>query len=183
MGLEAPDLRDDVIALRLPEERDVDAIVDACQDPEIPRYTRVPSPYRREHAETFLENNRKAWSASDDTTELSFVVTERGADRVLGAIGLKRFPARGAAEVGYWLAADARGNGHISRAVRLVARWALVDLGFARLELFTEPDNAPSQRVAERCGFTREGVLRSYLELKDRRSDVVMFSLLPEDLG
>ena len=183
MGLEVPDLRDDVIALRRPEERDLDAIVAACQDPEIPRYTRVPSPYTREHAETFLENNRKVWTDADDTTELPFVITEQATDRFLGAIGLKRFPARGAAEVGYWLAADARGRGHISRAVRLVSRWALVDLGFARLELFTEPDNAPSQRVAERCGFTREGVLRSYLKLKDRRSDVVMFSLLPEDLG
>jgi ribosomal-protein-alanine N-acetyltransferase len=51
-----------------------------------------------------------------------------------------------------------------------------------RLALFTEPSNRRSQRVAERSGFHREGVLRSYTEIDGRSVDNVAYSLLPSDL-
>jgi len=85
-------------------------------------------------------------------------------------------------EIGYWLAPWARGRGAATRAVALLAPWALRELGLARVALHTTPDNEPSQRVAERAGFTREGVLRSYEERDGRRLDVLLFSLLPADL-
>jgi RimJ/RimL family protein N-acetyltransferase len=67
--------------------------------------------------------------------------------------------------------------------VRLVARWAFDALGVQRLELTTAPDNVASQRVAERVGFTREGVLRGLVATEnDGRRDNVMFSLLADDL-
>jgi len=59
-----------------------------------------------------------------------------------------------------------------------VARWAFGELGIERLNLETTPDNLPSQRVAERAGFTREVVLRAWLPTADGRRDSVMFSLL-----
>ena len=65
----------------------------------------------------------------------------------------------------------------------LVARFAFDELGAGRVQLTTELDNRGSQRVAEKAGFTREGVLRSYLDFKGRRRDAVMFSLLAEDLA
>jgi RimJ/RimL family protein N-acetyltransferase len=85
------------------------------------------------------------------------------------------------AAVGYWLAPHARGRGIATRAVRLLARWALDDLGLARLQITCGPDNLASQRVAERAGFTREGVLRSHYPFKGSRRDTVVFSLLPGD--
>jgi RimJ/RimL family protein N-acetyltransferase len=57
--------------------------------------------------------------------------------------------------------------------------WLLGSLGLARVEIRTHPDNAASQRVAEKAGFTHEGVLRSYEEFKGERIDLVMFSRLP----
>jgi RimJ/RimL family protein N-acetyltransferase len=84
--------------------------------------------------------------------------------------------------VGYWLLADVRGRGLAARAVRLVSRWALRDLALARVALLTETSNGPSQRVAERTGFQREGVLRSYGEIDGRRVDFISFSLLPRDV-
>jgi [ribosomal protein S5]-alanine N-acetyltransferase len=63
-----------------------------------------------------------------------------------------------------------------------VSHWALSQPDVARLELSTSPDNAASQRVAERSGFRREGVLRSYHVVDGRREDAVFFSLLPDDL-
>jgi hypothetical protein len=67
-------------------------------------------------------------------------------------------------------------------ALRLVSRWALSQPGVVRLQLWTAPDNTASQRVAERSGFQREGILRSYHEVDGRREDAVFFSLLPGDL-
>ena len=89
----------------------------------------------------------------------------------------------GKAEIGYWIAREARRRAVGARATRLLARWALTDLGLERLELLANPENEASQRLAKRAGFTREGVLRSYRRRHGRREDLVMFSLLAEDLG
>lgn len=64
-----------------------------------------------------------------------------------------------------------------------MARWAFDWLGVARLELSCGPDNERSQRVARRCGFVLEGVLRSHMPFKGGRRDTMMFSLRPEELG
>jgi RimJ/RimL family protein N-acetyltransferase len=81
------------------------------------------------------------------------------------------------------MAATARGRGVCTRALRLLSRHALDDLGLQRLQLVADPDNVASQRVAEKAGFRREGVLRAHLRHPDGRiRDSVMFSLLPGDL-
>jgi ribosomal-protein-alanine N-acetyltransferase len=85
--------------------------------------------------------------------------------------------------VGYWLLPEARGKGFATRSVQLVSRWALVELGMARLSLTAEPSNTRSRRVAERSGFVKEGLLRSYEEIGGRRVDCDVFSLIPADLG
>ncbi len=101
--------------------------------------------------------------------------------RFLGAIGF-RLPAPAVGEVGYWLAAPARGRGVATRAVRLLCAWAFEELSLARIQLHTLPGNVASERLAERAGFTREGLLRSFAEMKGRRVDINMFSLLPGEL-
>jgi RimJ/RimL family protein N-acetyltransferase len=79
---------------------------------------------------------------------------------------------------------DARGRGVATRAVLLIARWAIRDCGLRRLQLRADIANAASQRVAEKAGFKREGVLRSvrYSERQGRRVDFAVFSLLPDEL-
>jgi RimJ/RimL family protein N-acetyltransferase len=59
--------------------------------------------------------------------------------------------------------------------------WAFEALGLKRIELWTVPGNVASEHVAQRAGFKREGVLRSYAEIRGRRTDAVMHSLLPVD--
>src|SRR5204862_6822759 len=115
---------------------------------------------------------------------LSVAIADADSDAFLGTVALLRFDWPDLrAEIGYWLAAHARGSGVVTRAVELLARWALHDLGLARLALTTDAENAASQAVARRAGFTREGVLRSFEDRDGRRPDVVMFSLLPGDLA
>jgi RimJ/RimL family protein N-acetyltransferase len=82
------------------------------------------------------------------------------------------------AEIGYFVGPEARGDGHATRAVRLLCDWGFEQLGLERIDLLAATGNGPSQRVAERAGFKREAVLRSYLVGKTGRDDVILFSLL-----
>jgi ribosomal-protein-serine acetyltransferase len=100
---------------------------------------------------------------------------------LLGSISLMRIDwdhLRG--EVGYWLAAYARGEGHVTRAVRLICGWGFQKLGLERIELLAATANPASQRVAERSGFQREAVMRSVWVGREGRHDMVCFGLLAE---
>lgn len=170
------ELRDEAIVLRPFTLDDVSAIVAACQDPEILRWIPViPRPYTEEHARSFVSGD----SSADPGHQ--FAITEQG--DVVGSIGMRVNEVNGNGHIGYWCAREARGRGVTTRALRLVCRFGFDYLQLGRLELITDPDNHASQRVAEKAGFRREGVLRSHLVHPDgRRRDSVMFSLLPGEL-
>lgn len=181
MALTIPDLRDDAIVLRPADMNDVDGITAACQDPEIQRFTRVPSPYGREQAVEYVQGVERGWV---EGTHGIMSIRDASDDELLGSIGVMSLAEQpGTGEIGYWVAKEARGRGIATRAVRLLARWAIVDLGLERLELMTSVDNVVSQAVADRAGFAREGLLRSYVTHGCGRIDVVMFSLVPADLA
>ena len=131
-------------------------------------------------AREVLERNLSRWA---EGTRATFSICGQ-TDAFLGHVwvdpGDIADPKRGS--VGYWLLPEARGQGFATRSVQLISRWALRDLGLARLSLFAEPSNEESRRVARRSGYVEEGVLRSYMEIGDRRVDCVVFSLLPADL-
>ena len=97
-------------------------------------------------------------------------------DRAIGGASLyDHEPAQARARIGYWLTAEGRGRGIATHAVRLLSDWALTDLGVARLEITCAPGNVASQRVAERCGFVREGLLRSHMRFKGGRRDTLVY--------
>lgn len=152
-------------------------VVEACQEPDIPRWTTVPSPYTEEHARDYVRQ-----AARFEGPEYAFAITDATEGRLLGAIGLRVNWSHEIGEIGYWIASWARRRGAATRGVRLVSEWGIKDLGLKRLQLTTHEDNRASQGVALKAGFAREGVLRSWREFKGRRHDLVMFSLLPEDL-
>jgi [ribosomal protein S5]-alanine N-acetyltransferase len=174
MTLPAPEepLADGVVSLRPPGERDLPAIERGIQDPGVIRAFGRPTASAGE----LLELNRRRWR---DGASATFAICGP-ADECVGHVFVNLdVAARGS--VGYWLLPEARGKGLATRAVRLISRWALDDLELGRLQLLAEPWNEASQRVAERAGFSREGVLRSYAEIDGRRVDYVVFSLLPGD--
>lgn len=166
-------MTDGVIVLRSPDERDLPAIERGIVDPDVVRWI-GPSDSARET----LELNRSLWA---DGTGATFSICDRG-DNCVGHVWVN-LDGSSRGEVGYWLLPEVRGRGFATRSVRLISRWALYDLQLARLSLLTEPENELSQRVAERSGFVREGVLRSYKEMAGRRIDCVVFSLLASDVG
>jgi [ribosomal protein S5]-alanine N-acetyltransferase len=180
--LSVPDLGDHAVRLRPPRPDDVDAITPMCQDPAIARFTTIPWPYEREHAVNWVDESTQHWR---DGSGASFLIVDAETDEVLGSLGLVRFePAQRVAEVGYLVKKEARGLGVAPRALALVARWTLVDLGVARLELLTDVRNRASQRVAEKAGFTREGEVDPPERCRERSQRMVMFSLAaPESAG
>jgi RimJ/RimL family protein N-acetyltransferase len=156
MAPAVPHLDDGVVVLRPPAPRDVDAIVEACQDPEIPRWTRVPKPYTRDHAVEFVERSARTWKAG---TDAPFVIVDATTEELIGAIGVHRLGGEDdGPEVGYWIKREARGRGVATRALRLVRDWASRDLG-VRLLLQADVRNHASRRVAEKVQFlyVREG--------------------------
>jgi RimJ/RimL family protein N-acetyltransferase len=173
-------LIDGPTALRPWRESDIDAIVAACQDPEIVRWTSVPEQYGEVDARLYLLQRHESTHAG--ATAPFAIVSSEDLDQLLGSISLLR-PAweHARAEVGYWLAREARGQGHATRALRLIAAFGFESLGLERIELLAASGNPGSQRVAERGGFTREAVLRSYAQGKDGRLDMVSFSRLAGD--
>lgn len=175
-----PALATEGITLRRPAPGDIPWITTACSDRELSRYIPgLPYPYSESDARTFIEHAARGWAEGSGA---AFVIARPADGDGLGTIGLHlSADDAGLAEVGYWLRRAARGHGAATIAVRLVSDWAFAELGIKRLNLITAPENLASQRVAERAGFTREGLLRAWILTREGRRDGVMFSLLPDD--
>jgi RimJ/RimL family protein N-acetyltransferase len=176
-----PPLAGDVVLLRPWREADVPGMVAAFGDPVMQRFSWRTTPYTETDARDWLAEQEQARVRGE---ELNFALAgPHDPDLVLGAVSLQEVRLdQGCAAVGYWLAPEARGQGAAAQAVRLLARWAFAGLGLARLELTCGPDNEASQHVAERCGFSREGLLRSHVPFQGARRDSVIYSLLPGEL-
>jgi [ribosomal protein S5]-alanine N-acetyltransferase len=174
-----PTLTDGVVTLRPWRVEDVPALMEICQDPEVQRFTRVPANYTRDDALMYLASK----TAREERGELvALAIVDPADDSLLGGIDVRR-GEEGRVLIGYMVDPRARGRGVATRAVRLLSRWALAGFGAARVEIHVSVDNPASQAFAERAGLRREGVLRSFIELKGRRHDAVVFSLIPDDVG
>jgi [ribosomal protein S5]-alanine N-acetyltransferase len=175
----SPPLSDGIVVLRRWEEGDLDCVEQAAEDPDIPKGTTVPATFTPAEGRAWIE---RQWSRAESGTGLSQAIAEAASGEALGA-GVLMTRQRSSAEIGFWLVPRARGRGIGSRAVRLLARWAVKEAGLARVEAFVIPDNIASQRVLEKAGFRREGLLRSHLSYEERRFDALLYSLLPSDLA
>ena len=174
-----PPLGEGAIGLRPWQDAELDVMVAICRDPDVARFTRVPDPYSEADARAWIDAQPGRLEAGDG---VAFAITSSGG-APLGSIGLRIDPGdRDIVEAGYMVAPAARGRGIATTALRLASHWAVRDLGVARVHLTTHVDNPASQRVAERAGFRREGVLRSWEEIRGERVDLVMFSLVGSDL-
>ena len=174
-----PELSDGRIRLRRWRPADAPAIVEAIADGSIAKWiVGMPWPYSDADARAFLKRTRRDWA---DLTYIHLAITDAPTGRIVGAIGLNLHLDRQAGEAGYWVLPGDRGQGIAPAALALLARWALEELQLARLELIIHVQNEFSQAVAAKAGFSREGVLRSYLLHRGLRADYWIYSRLPAD--
>jgi [ribosomal protein S5]-alanine N-acetyltransferase len=167
-------LTDGTVVLRPIDDRDLPVLERAARDCEIARRFGLAKLPPREYLDAYSMALRAGSGAA-------FAIDDPGG-ACFGQVVIEVRDS-GRADVGYWLLPEGRGRGRATSALELLSRWALAQPGIARLQLWTVPENVASQRVAERSGFQREGVLRSYAEVDGRRVDAVFYSLLPGDLG
>ncbi|HEX6873371.1 MAG TPA: GNAT family N-acetyltransferase [Micromonosporaceae bacterium] len=179
-GVDQIEIRDAGLVIRPWQAGDADAVWRACQDPDIQRWTNVPRPYLREHAEGFVTTHtERAWAGGGDAP---LGVFDANSGELLGAHGLISRSGH-VAEIGYWVAPWARGRGVATAATRAVATWCLDVLGVRRLVWRAEVGNHASRLVAERVGFRLEGVMRNAIRRPDGRlADAWLAALLPGQL-
>ena len=175
-----PPLSDGVVTLRPWTVDDVAAIARACNEPEIARWIhQLPSPYAERDARDYVAATQAGWR---EGAGAFFAIVGAAGGGPIGSIAIHvQDAAWGNVEVGYWAAAEARGRGLTTRALRLISRWAIEQAGAERVQLRADVHNTASLRVAEKAGFTREGTLRSaaFNQRQGRRIDYAVYSLLP----
>ncbi|MEC3993020.1 GNAT family N-acetyltransferase [Actinacidiphila sp. DG2A-62] len=202
-------LSTDRLVLRPYDEADLPALTEMMNDDLVTAWTGAPHPYTAEDARLFVTTTAPA--ERTEGRGLVLAVTEFLTQRLVGTVTLQRtdWRIRGT-EIGYLTAAWARGEGYASESVLAVCRWLFREQGFQRVELRTAADNTASQQVAQKIGCVSEGVLRgaglvrtrpehSGRDAADRahradgagpadagwvetRTDLLVWSLLPEDL-
>jgi RimJ/RimL family protein N-acetyltransferase len=159
------------------DESHLDALEPVVTDPDTVRFTRIPEPVSPGGARRLFE---RAEEGRRDGTREGFAIVDDSGE----FLGLAVAPTidRDAltAELGYMVAPAARGRGVATEGLRQLTEWAFGE-GMLRLELLISVENAASKKVAERCGYTREGVLRSTYLKPGRREDTEIWSRLATD--
>jgi RimJ/RimL family protein N-acetyltransferase len=134
--------------------------------------------YAIEEARSWIEHQVSAFARGEEHEFAIFGPSGRYA----GGCGVNLVvQSQGRANIGYWVRSSEMGKGVAVAAVRLVAAWAFRNTALERLEIVVAVGNARSQRVAEKVGAVREGVLRRRLFLHDTFHDAIMYSLVRGD--
>ncbi|MEV6845593.1 GNAT family N-acetyltransferase [Actinoplanes sp. NPDC051411] len=167
------------LTIRPLADADVDAIVVATSDPLIQQWLPLPRPYRREHAEGFVHDIAEA----AQTSGRGLIRAIECEGELAGVVDFKSTDwDNGETEIGYWTHPAFRGRGIMVEAVTAMAHHALTVAGLQRVVVRVASGNTASARVAEKAGFTREGVARNAGYTHDGRVDLVIFSLIRPDL-
>jgi RimJ/RimL family protein N-acetyltransferase len=163
--------------LELLEDRHLAAVAALLDDPDTLRFTRIPEPAPAGFEREWLARYQSA--RGDGSAEAFAAVDDDGT--FLGLALAPEFDREGAeVELGYITAPAARGRGVAREMLRLLTEWAF-EQGAQRIVLIINVENVASERVAEQCGYTREGVLRSIHLKQDIRTDAAIWSRLPSD--
>jgi RimJ/RimL family protein N-acetyltransferase len=174
-----PQLADDAIRLEPLAASHAPEFGWALGDPDIIEFTRVPSDADPDFLETWLGRYEAAWA---DGSRAGFAIRPADGGAVIGFASYVSLDLDGRqGEIGYALAPEGRGRGAATRSVDLLTRWGFDELELMRIELWIDVRNEASARVAERCGYRLDGVLRSVHFKEGRRQDFAIWSRLASD--
>lgn len=142
--------------LRMPQEKDISALIDIVGDWEVAsRLARIPYPYTEEHARFFLDEVVPA--------ELAWSIIDRATTQMVGIVGLAPYAQEaGTIELGYYLGRQHWGNGIATEASAVVAAYGAGLIGQRRLKAGYFEDNPGSGRVLQKLGFVRVGTFERH---------------------
>lgn len=177
------ELIEGALLIRPYREEDASALYEAVREsvPEVsPWLPWCHENYSIEESREFTSS--RAMAAQGDAW-YGFAIFERDGGRLLGGVGLNFINrVHQMANLGYWVRTSVAGRGVATSATRAFARFGFEELGLQRIEIVAAVSNLASQRVAEKAGAVREGVLRKRLLIRGEPHDAVLFSLVAEDL-
>lgn len=174
-------MTDGTVWLSRPADSDIEAIIEYCRDPSIAEWVTIPVPYSRADAEYFVRTrSAEGWAGNSPTWAIR--LGEHG--RLIGTVGLGVRPQdEGSAEIGYWIAAEHRRQGLMSRAVALVCDFGFDPdgMGLTRIQWRAFVGNHPSAAAVRKHGFRYEGLARLGSVLRGSRRDHWMAARLTTD--
>jgi RimJ/RimL family protein N-acetyltransferase len=174
---EIPTLQYGLVTLRPSEEKDIDSIFNACQDPLIPAFTTIPAAYTIDHAIDFVRSDPFSFA---ERREFRFVIDYGNGDDVkfAGVISLHTINIKNhTAEIGYWLEKSMRGKGIGTIAAKMITDYGFKTLGFRRIDGLADVDNTASQKLLISAGYQKEGILRNKVTRDDgRQIDMALFA-------
>ena len=163
------------VILRFPVLEDVDAILPAFTDPELREAGNLPAFDR----ERLVANLHELPSMAEQGRLLALVAVDAETEEVVGAGTLHHLDAeRQIVEIGYFVLPHARRRGIATTIARRLSEHAF-SIGIERVAAYVNVGNTASERVLDRAGFAREGVVRSMPKPDGRRVDKTLYSLLP----
>jgi RimJ/RimL family protein N-acetyltransferase len=172
-------LTDGVVRLVALGPEHADAMDALARDEGVAQFTRIPSPAPDGFGERWVEGYVRG---RENGTRAGYAVVDAETGDFLGFVALVNVNLEHEeAEAGYMVSSLARGRGVATRALRLLTDWAFAELPLERIELLIDVDNPASEVVAQRCGYTREGVLRWTFLKPGVRSDTIVYSRLRRD--
>ena len=178
------ELSDGRILIRPLRADDVDAVYEAVRESikEVAPWMPWCHPdYSRDETSAFISSLTDAGSAA--AGEYGFAIVDAETNAFLGGVGLNQINhIHRMGNLGYWVRTSRTTRGVAAAAARLIARFGFRELGLQRLEIVAAVGNHASQRVAEKAGATREGVLRKRLLIHGQPHDAVLYSLVVEDM-
>lgn len=178
------ELSDGRILIRPFREDDIDVVFEAVRESVTEVSPWLPwchANYKRDETVAFILSRPEAWSTGQ---EYAFAVVDAGTNAFLGGVGLSQINyIHRICNLGYWVRTSCVRRGTASAAARLAARFGLQQLGLQRIEILAAVGNHASQRVAEKAGATREGVLCKRLLVNGQSQDAVLYSLVAEDIA
>lgn len=171
-----PDPSDGSVILREFTDQDAHLAVELGDDAYIPLIGRLPEHPTARQALEWINRQRDSLA---DRSGLSFAIAEVESGTAVGAIGLwLRNLSAGRATAGYAVSPAHRGRGVAGSALKTLTTFAWTVPGLYRVELYIEPWNEHSIRVAETSGYQQEGLLRSHQEIGGSRRDMLLYAAI-----
>jgi RimJ/RimL family protein N-acetyltransferase len=176
LGRPDPPLADDAVRLEPLDRTHLPEITELIADEDVKRFTLVPSGADDSFVRGWLGRYENGWT---DGSRAGFCIRNAADGAFLGFAAIVHLDLGAReGEIGYMVSPASRGRGTSVRAVELLTRWGFAELGLERLELRIDVANIASERVAERAGYLRDGILRNVHFKEGLRSDTAVWSRL-----
>ncbi|AIC92954.1 GNAT family N-acetyltransferase [Shouchella lehensis] len=168
------------LSLQEVSQKDAESLFHIWSNPEITKFMNIPAMTNVNQA---MEMIQLFESLSREKKGNRFTISLTETNTVIGSCGFNYLDYENdRGEIGYELDKDYWGLGYMTEALKALVHTGFSQFDLNRIEAKVEPQNVASQAVLKKIGFKEEGLLRKYEKAKGTYIDLIMFSILKEDL-